>query len=138
MFLRSTILSFLLPACLIAQNAFDEVEDRPEKPNVLILGDSISIGYTVSVRTLLKDQVDVFRPKDNCGPTTRGIAKLEHWLGDRQWDVIHFNFGLHDLKYINGKGDLVPVENGKPKSLCRNTNKTYGRSLTNYGRLVQN
>ncbi len=111
--LRSSLLLFLFPAMVIAQKPFDPVEDRADKPNVLILGDSISIGYTVPVRSQLKDQADVFRPHDNCGPTTKGIAKLEHWLGDRRWDVIHFNFGLHDLKYVNEKGDLVPVENGK-------------------------
>ena len=104
---------FLFPSVLLSQDAPGEVEDRPEKPNVLILGDSISMGYTEPVRTRLKDQADVFRPKDNCGPTTKGLAKLDHWLGDRSWDVIHFNFGLHDLKYVNEKGDLVPVQNGK-------------------------
>ncbi len=29
-----------------------------------------------------------------------GLESLESWLGDRKWDVIHFNFGLHDLKYM--------------------------------------
>ncbi len=26
--------------------------------------------------------------------------QLDSWIGDRKWDVIHFNFGLHDLKYM--------------------------------------
>ena len=25
---------------------------------------------------------------------------LDEWIGDRKWDVIHWNFGLHDLKYM--------------------------------------
>jgi acyl-CoA thioesterase-1 len=28
------------------------------------------------------------------------LESLDAWLGDRKWDVIHFNFGLHDLKYM--------------------------------------
>jgi acyl-CoA thioesterase-1 len=25
-----------------------------------------------------------------------GIKNIEVWLGDGQWDLIHFNFGIHD------------------------------------------
>ena len=70
-------------------------------PNVLILGDSISIGYTVAVREGLVGKANVFRPKDNCGDTRSGIANLTKWLGSNKWDVIHFNWGLHDLCYRN-------------------------------------
>lgn len=68
-------------------------------PNVLILGDSISIGYTVSVRKGLEGVANVVRPKANCGDTRAGIANIQTWLGDTKWDVIHFNWGLHDLCY---------------------------------------
>ena len=67
-------------------------------PNVLILGDSISIGYTLSVRKGLEGVANVVRPKANCGDTLAGIANIETWLGDTKWDVIHFNWGLHDAK----------------------------------------
>lgn len=72
----------------------------PSLPNVLLIGDSISIGYTVATREALDGVANVYRPLTNCGPTTRGLAGLDNWLGDRKWDVIHFNFGLHDLKYM--------------------------------------
>jgi acyl-CoA thioesterase-1 len=42
----------------------------------------------------------VHRPSTNCGPTTRGISQIDLWLGKQSWDVIHFNWGLHDLKYL--------------------------------------
>ena len=32
---------------------------------------------------------------------TRGLEKLKSWLGKGKWDVIHFNWGLHDLKYMD-------------------------------------
>jgi acyl-CoA thioesterase-1 len=72
----------------------------PKLPNVLLIGDSISIGYMLPVREQLSGEANVFRPNTNCGPSTRGLESLEAWLGDRKWDVIHFNFGLHDLKYL--------------------------------------
>ena len=73
-------------------------------PNVLLIGDSISIGYMLPAREALKGKANVFRPATNCGPSTKGIAEIEHWLGDRKWDVIHWNHGLHDLKYMGPQG----------------------------------
>ncbi|MEQ1827659.1 MAG: SGNH/GDSL hydrolase family protein [Pirellula sp.] len=76
------------------------IEDKPGLPRVLLIGDSISIGYTLAVRDQLKDVANVHRIPTNGGPTTNGIKNLKKWLGDKKWDVIHFNWGLHDLKYI--------------------------------------
>lgn len=70
-------------------------------PNVLILGDSISIGYTRQVREGFKGRANVVRPKANCGDTRIGLANIDKWLGDTKWDVIHFNWGLWDLCYRN-------------------------------------
>ena len=82
-------------------------------PNVLLIGDSISIGYTLPVREQLAAKANVFRPQINCGPTSRGIEHLDEWLGDQNWSVIHFNFGLHDLKYIDAEGGMAnPPESG--------------------------
>lgn len=72
--------------------------DDPKLPRVLLIGDSISIGYTLPVRTLLKGKANVHRPPTNCSSTGFGLANLKTWLGDKKWDVIHFNFGLHDAK----------------------------------------
>ncbi|MEM6778679.1 MAG: SGNH/GDSL hydrolase family protein [Planctomycetota bacterium] len=73
-------------------------------PNVLLIGDSISMGYTIAVRNELVGEANVFRPLTNCGPTTRGLEGIEEWIANRDWDVIHFNFGLHDLKYMGADG----------------------------------
>ena len=83
--------------------------DNPALPRVLLLGDSISIGYTLPTREALAGKANVHRAPTNCGPTTRGITQLDRWLGDGRWDVIHFNFGLHDLKQIDGKHQ-VPID----------------------------
>ena len=92
--------------------AFALVTDDPKLPRVLLIGDSISIGYTVPVRELLAGEANVHRPLTNCGPTTRGFEQLDVWLGEEKWDVIHFNFGLHDLKYIDDTGRLVSPRDG--------------------------
>ena len=88
--------------------AMAKVEDVAGLPRVLLIGDSISIGYTVGVRELLKGKANVHRPLTNCGPTTRGLQGLDSWLATggegKRWDVIHFNWGLHDLKYMGPQG----------------------------------
>ena len=76
----------------------------PQLANVLILGDSISLGYTRLVRAQLHATANVHRAMRgrapaNCGDTRIGVANIDAWLGTTQWDVIHFNWGLWDLCY---------------------------------------
>ncbi len=94
-------------------DAMTPITDTPGLPRVLLIGDSISIGYTLPVRELLKGKANVHRVLTNCGPT-KNVSKVSDWLADKKtggekWDVIHFNFGLHDLKHSDDKGTLVPV-----------------------------
>lgn len=77
-------------------NAWDFVADVPGLPRVLLIGDSVSRGYTQAVRVALAGKMNVHRAPENCGPTANGVKKIEVWLGDGKWDVIHFNFGIHD------------------------------------------
>ena len=96
---------------------FAPVKDNPKLPRVLLIGDSISIGYTLSTRDFLKGKANLHRIPTNGGPTTRGLASIDAWLGNRKWDLIHFNWGLHDLKYMGPNGEnLFPKEKGgKPQ-----------------------
>ncbi len=76
-------------------------------PRVLIIGDSISLGYTEPVRRLLASQADVARIPGNGEHTWTGLERLDTWLGEGRWDVIHFNWGLHDLKHLkDGEKDV--------------------------------
>ena len=104
----------------------------PSLPDVLILGDSISIGYTLQVRDLLKDKANVFRPSKgnrpvNCSGTTRGLRFLDAWIGGRDWSVIHFNWGLHDLKHVKVAGG--DAKSNDPKSPTQATVETYAQNL---------
>ena len=96
------LLLFVLPVQAQREVAepFRPIEDDADLPRVLILGDSISIGYTLDTRRLLEGQANVHRAAENCGPTTRGLQRLSAWLGD-------------DLKYMDAAGKLVKVEDGE-------------------------
>jgi acyl-CoA thioesterase-1 len=83
--------------------ALAQIQDQPGLPRVLLIGDSISMGYTIPVREALAGKANVHRPAENCGPTSRGVERLEAWLSPGRWDVIHFNFGLHDLRLGDGQ-----------------------------------
>lgn len=84
-----------------------------DKPDVLIIGDSISLGYTPHVVQLMKDKANVVHNRGNAQHTGTGLKKLDAWLGDTNWDVIHFNWGLWDLCYrhpeskVQGRRDKV-------------------------------
>jgi len=94
-----------------ANPAFDAVTDDPALPRVLLIGDSISIGYTPAVRKLLAGKANVHRIPTNGGPTLNGLANLQTWLGDGKWDLIHFNWGLHDLKFMpTGERQVSPAD----------------------------
>jgi lysophospholipase L1-like esterase len=95
------------------------IKDEPGLPRVLLIGDSISIGYTAPVRELLKDKANVQRIPDNGGTTTHGLEAIDKWLATGSpagqpplhWDVIHFNWGIHDLKYMaDGKRQSEPED----------------------------
>lgn len=114
----------LLCVCLCGQNAppppdpsLAPVAEIANLPRVLLIGDSISMGYTLPVRELLRGKANVLRVQENAGETAHGIKKLDLWLGAKKWDVIHFNFGLHDLKYLDAAGKYVTPDQGKQVAL---------------------
>ena len=89
----------------------DPIQDMAGLPRVLLIGDSISIGYTLPTRKLLEGKANVHRIPTNGGPTKNGVANIAKWLGAGKWDVIHFNWGIHDLKYMpDGKRQVEPAD----------------------------
>lgn len=90
--------------------AFAPVVDQVGLPRVLLIGDSISIGYTVTVQKALAGKANVHRIPENGADTANGLKKIDSWLGDAHWDAIHFNWGLHDLK-VTAQGERqVPID----------------------------
>ncbi len=76
------------------------IVDDPDLPRILLIGDSISRSYTVSVRKLLEGKANLHRAPANCGSTDSGIKNMAVWLDQSgtQWDIVYFNFGIHDRK----------------------------------------
>lgn len=99
-------------AVLTGKTLTGKFEQTP-LPNVLIIGDSISIGYFKPLQERLKDIAVVSHNQGNAQHTANGLKKLDEWLGDTHWDVIHFNHGLHDLKYVDARGRNASAETGK-------------------------
>ena len=81
---------------------FLPIEDQPGLPRVLIIGDSISVAYTLDVRRDLEGVANLHRIPANGGSTKTALGSygLNRWLKEgEKWDIIHFNFGLHDASY---------------------------------------
>jgi hypothetical protein len=110
--LFSVAIPLVLAAAVCAQQPRGAVSweytPDPKLPNVLIIGDSISMGYTPPLRALLRGKANVFHPMRpdgkspaNCLSSAVGLRDLDQWLGSTKWSVIQFNWGLHDLCYRN-------------------------------------
>lgn len=84
-----------------------------DKPKILIIGDSISIGYFPYMKEKLADKAVVGHNPGNAQHSGTGLQKIEEWLGDEKWDIIQCNWGLWDLCYrhpdskVPGKKDKV-------------------------------
>jgi acyl-CoA thioesterase-1 len=99
----------LLAACFLLSTTHAAWEkDRPAKPPVippnpdglplvLLIGDSISGAYLPTVTKELAGKAVVAKSTDNGESTAVGVIKIDGWLGDTKWDVIHFNWGLWDI-----------------------------------------
>jgi hypothetical protein len=112
----------------------DTSKENPDLPRVLIIGDSISIGYTGPVRKFLKGKANVLRPNGNCQHTATGLKRIKKWLGTGKWDVIHFNWGIWDTHYIDKtNGKLVrSTEEGDKSSenfRIRHTPEQYRKNM---------
>jgi lysophospholipase L1-like esterase len=69
-------------------------------PKVVLIGDSIRMGYAPFVTELLKGKATVVSDKVNGGDSAKVLANLDAWVIGEEPDVVHFNCGLHDLKLM--------------------------------------
>ncbi|MBI1178398.1 SGNH/GDSL hydrolase family protein [bacterium] len=100
--LRMILFAALL--CYVVTASSNAADPNNSLPKVLVIGDSISIGYQKPLERILAGKAQVIHNRGNAQHTGYGVAHLDEWLGDTKWDVIHFNFGLHDLKYVDDEG----------------------------------
>ena len=88
---------------------------------LLLLGDSIRIGYLPFVTDMLKGEATVHGYEQNAGTTAFTLEHLDAWLEGFPADVIHANNGLHDLarelrelRDVLGRGAAGPVTSDSP------------------------
>lgn len=101
-----------LPLVLFASTAL-AAEPPADKslPTIVLIGDSIRMGYAPFVADILKDKANVVAAKQNGGDTTRVLTNLDKWAIAHKPTVVHFNCGLHDLKFSRQtKKPQVPIE----------------------------
>lgn len=73
--------------------------EGPEKlPKVVLIGDSIRLGYAPAVAKKLEGKAVVVGPKANGGDSANVLKNLKVWAVDEKPDVVHFNCGIHDTK----------------------------------------
>jgi lysophospholipase L1-like esterase len=81
-------------------------------PTIVLIGDSIRMGYQETVRQELAGAAEVWGPPENGQHTVNVLAHLHPWVFVRKPDLVHVNAGLHDLKTVafEERENLVPLE----------------------------
>ena len=65
---------------------------------VILIGDSIRMGYEDVVRRQLAGRYEVWAPTENGATSANVLAHLDEWAIERAADLVHVNCGLHDLR----------------------------------------
>ncbi|MBQ8752234.1 MAG: SGNH/GDSL hydrolase family protein [Clostridia bacterium] len=77
--------------------------------NVLLIGDSIRLGYQQRVAELLGDEVHILAPGENCRFTKYCLWGMHAWMegwGNPKIDLVHWNTGIWDLHRATADGEL--------------------------------
>ncbi len=85
-----------------APAAASKPADKP-LPLVMLVGDSIAMGYEPHLKELLAGKFRIESLPDNGGTSANVLAHLDEWIIKKQPDIIHFNAGLHDIAVDEGK-----------------------------------
>ena len=72
--------------------------EQPELPKVVLVGDSIRLGYAPLVAKRLEGKARVVSAEANGGDSANVLAHLDEWVIREKPAVVHLNCGLHDLK----------------------------------------
>jgi len=82
-------------------------------PKILLIGDSIRLGYDALVKEAYRNQAQVLFPDDNCRFSTYVLRNLHEWaqgLGcTEDLACIHWNVGAWDTLTLFDDGPLVPL-----------------------------
>lgn len=98
----------------ISGNPTARAEKTDGRPVVVLIGDSIRIGYAPFVQDRLKGTVELINPSENGGDSANVLKHLDEWAIQHHPAVVHFNTGIHDAKPDpKSGGKQVPLLNYK-------------------------
>lgn len=98
------------------------IDYDPHKSSILLIGDSIRMGYCKTVRDQLSDVANVFYPAENCRNTQNVITRLNAWSKEFPADeigVVQFNCGHWDIAHWKGDEESLT----SPEEYQRNLQK---------------
>ena len=80
---------------------------------ILLIGDSIRMGYDMYVKESMRDLAQVGFPKENCRNTSYVLRELHNWKSELHMDdcdAVHFNVGHWDTIRIYGDEPLTRLD----------------------------
>ncbi len=81
---------------------------------IVLLGDSIKIGYVEYVRNALKGVAEIYSPTENCRYSVNVLRYAHEWKQKGEWpddvDLVHWNAGLWDALELFGDEPLMPLD----------------------------
>ena len=70
--------------------------------HIVLVGDSIRIGYEPYIRRELAGLADLWTPGENGGNSRNVLDHLDEWVLAQRPNLLHINCGLHDVRRDNG------------------------------------
>ena len=81
---------------------------------IILLGDSIRMGYDKYAKMALEGVAEVYSPEENCRFTQYMLRFIHKWVGDsgfgEETDLVHFNVGLWDVIQIMYDEPITPID----------------------------
>lgn len=100
----------LLALLCLALSAAAQTRPEAELPRVVLIGDSIRLGYAPLVAKRLAGRVRIVSVEANGGDSANVLKNLDPWAIGEKPDLVHLNCGLHDLKRGKATGQhQVPL-----------------------------
>jgi len=99
----------------------------PTFPKVVIIGDSISIGYFSFVENELNKKATLCHNPGNAQHTGTGLKNIKSWIESEHWGIIQSNRGLWDLSRIH-KGSLKSGHQPKEFAQAIYSLEEYGKN----------
>lgn len=81
---------------------------------VVLIGDSIRMGYDKYVKEALAGAAEVYYPEENCRFSVHVLRFVHEWKDKGAWgddvDLVHWNAGLWDALELFGDEPLMPID----------------------------